>query len=453
MYKNILIAASLVLAALPGEARQGSDDLTTVGAVVGDLFPHFNTKANSNSGGQGVRSRLMAKARFVHEGHTFEPTDSVRYKYYGSRGGAPLLEEPQKDSHILFDESISYKFSKAQNMYENHQRRSQTFDGDNRIKTLTYQDWHTINSYWKNKERYNYVFDNNGKMVTTQLQLWYANAWSNQVLSNLTYDGNNNVTKMTSTNYNVNFVYQGTNLVKMEDNVWDATNGWQPNQRRSYTYTGSEIATYELEQYDVNSGTWNKSKRWEYSYNGTGQLTTTKEYFWDNGWRPKYQTQHTYNAKGNITVKIIDQWQAGTNSYSNYKKEEWQYNQYDQPTEIKEYSWGTTAYTHKQGDEYTRFYYEYYHPNSVQQLALVSSVNVYPVPANNTLNVQTTLDGVQPAKLVMIDMTGKTVYTKDIAATKQVNISIPVSTLASGNYLLAIQSGNNRATRQVAIKH
>ena len=451
--KTLYIATVLFFVSTVAHAQAGSNEIITAGSVIGEVFPHFTHTAASSNGNSKVSSRLIAKANTVYKGESFQPVDSSIYIYYSNRGGTPDLNEPNKDSHIMFDESIVYDFNTTLNVYENQLRRTQSFDVDNRVVDLIYQEWRLSTMSWNNNERYEYIYKD-GKMIKSLLSQWVGLLWLNTNTSNIDYSGSN-VTKVSSHTYNIQFSYASNNLVQMEHRTMNSSGVMELSQRRSYKYGASnvEVTEYVLEEYDANTNTWYNSRKWEYAYNSNQQQRTTTEYFWDGGWRPKYQTYYTYNTSGNIVLKIIRAWSPSKGKFDNHKKEEWQYNTHDQPIEIKSYTWDNVGYKHLEGDKYIKYYYENYNPDNISIVKSESDINVYPIPANNTLNISADLHNTkQPVEISLTDMSGKVVYNTQKQASN-LKHTISLSNLPSGNYVLKLTGDKDNITKQVMVAH
>ncbi len=73
---------------------------------------------------------------------------------------------------------------------------------------------------------------------------------------------------------------------------------------------------------------------------------------------------------------------------------------------------------------------------------------VYPNPAVNTLNVISNTDG--DSKIMLTNILGQNVYSSSVKGL--VNETIDVSNLASGHYVLSIQSGNSIEKQKITIK-
>ena len=75
---------------------------------------------------------------------------------------------------------------------------------------------------------------------------------------------------------------------------------------------------------------------------------------------------------------------------------------------------------------------------------LISSVNVYPNPAQDEVNFQVALNGVNTANVVVTDLTGRIVATAEINAGVELNLNI--ADYASGTYLYSVVAGESVMT-------
>ncbi len=86
-------------------------------------------------------------------------------------------------------------------------------------------------------------------------------------------------------------------------------------------------------------------------------------------------------------------------------------------------------------------------PLSTPEIIGVKTI-VYPNPAENTLNVLSNTDG--DSQIMLTNLLGQNVYSSSVKGL--VNESIDVSNLASGYYVLSIQSGNSIVKQKITIK-
>lgn len=451
MLKYTSLFTALLLVASPVVHATGeSGESTTASAVVGNIFPHFNPDiGNRNSTALG--SRMIAKAYKVFNNGHFASIDSVEYKYWANRGSGPNLESPNSDDHVLFDVSYSYKFNNSLGSYVQEKYREQGFKND-LVTSLTYQTWDVANKLWKKTERYLYKYDGIGKMTSSELQLWYDPLWITHQNSVLSYNSNDKVVSMNSQAYSVDFSYSGNNLVSVVDKVFSQGN-WNYSERKSYTYTGTDVTEYVLETWDKASSTWQKAKKWDYTYDANKDVTETVEYIWgNNGWDYNVKSVYTYDNQHNMLTEVDKVWQAGTASFENSAKQAWAYNSFSQPEVITTYSWDGSKWVNSAGTDYQIFfYYETYDPNDVPYFADKESINIYPVPASSTINVDLGSGQVRNVHLSVVDMTGRVVYN---AGNPGTNVQqVPVHNLPAGNYMLLVSADDKRYTKRIVVAH
>lgn len=433
-------------------AGEGPENSVTSTPQVGGLFPHFNSSLAGNSGAVATDFRLIAKSYAIYRDAGFVASDSTTYVYGENRGSVPNLDDLNNDEHVLFDVSVSYKFNTSLWGYDNSQQRLQSYE-DNKVSKLIYKKWDKLTSSWKNAERYLYKYDNNGKMQTSLLQLWYGTLWSQDMLSTLNYDNNNNVVQMNSVTYTVDFVYdQNNNLIMIEDKVWSSGSGFTNNERKSYVYNGKDVVEYVLDKWD--NGTWVRTTKWEYGYDIDKNIVLSTEYSWSgSSWVGKKQNAYTYDNNNNKLTDIEKIWNAGSASYENHKMESLTYNVKSLPETVTSYTWKNNAWQHLTGDFTIKYYYEQYTPNSVAKFALDADLNIYPLPASDNINISAKWQESSEISVLLTDMAGRTVFHSKHQASNNYTQSIPVHNLPSGNYILSISDKNATAGRKVVVRH
>ncbi|MCB9045525.1 MAG: T9SS type A sorting domain-containing protein [Chitinophagales bacterium] len=444
--RKILLFPALLL--ICSSAIAGSDDNVTSAPQVGGMFPHFNGGALNQSVSADLR--LIAKTYLSYKDAGFVPTDSTTYSYGANRGSVPNPDNLNNDDHILFDESVNYKFNASIWGYENNKQRVQYFTGK-KVDQLIYKNWHPSDATWKNAERYLYKYDNNGKMTSSVLQLWYGTLWTQDMVSTLSYDNSNNVVNMNSTTYAVDFVYdQNNNLVRIEDKVW-SSGGLVSNQRKNYLYVGNDVVEYTLEVWDNSS--WTKISKWKYAYDAMGNVISNTEQKWDGiTWVNVKQNLYYYDSDNNKTEDIEMTWDNNSVSFVNNRREVIKYNNKSLPEVVTDFSWNN-GWVHKSGDISIHYYYEQYDPTSVDELITDADMVVYPVPANSNLNINLKWDQPQDFNLVLTDMYGRTIFFQHEDTKVAYHRSIPVSDLPTGNYVLAVSGSNGIISQKIAIRH
>lgn len=453
MNKIITLTTALltVVASTTLQAKNGVEPMITVGVNTGSTFPHFDPVVG---GGKGsvfkTDHRLISKVYYKHSGNGLQVVDSTTYSYSNGRGGAIDQENPNDDQNILFDNSFTYNYDNALGDYGNRMHRSQRFV-DNKVTMLTYTPWKYTSSgwTWKDSLRYIYQYSADGKMTLSASEKWYGNIWDPIITSQLSYNSSNNIVKMHSPNYELSFTYNSAN--KIEQVVEKRLNGGftlENNERKTYTYSGNEIATYELEVWNSSSSAWDKVIRLEYTYvAGTDKLASELEYEWaNNTWQNSKRTNYTYDSRDNLTEVLTEKWNNSSQQYENSKKETWVYNIDDLPLKLSRQTWTGNGWGYAYGDEEIHYNYERYFPTSVNTIANSSKLNVYPVPA--ATNVVIDWDDHNNYNISVVDMTGRVVMNSTSA-----NNSLSVNSLPNGNYFVRVTDGADKMMKQIVVAH
>lgn len=448
---TITTALLLVVTSTTLHAKNGIEPMLTVGVNTGNTFPHFGPVVGGDKGAVfKTNHRLISKVYYKHSGNGLQLVDSTTYSYNNGRAGAIDLERPNDDQNILFDNSYTYNYDNTLGDYGNRMHRNQQFV-DNKVTMLTYTPWtYTSNGWtWKDSLRYIYQYSADGKMTKSASEKWYGTLWDPIQESVLSYNSSNNIVNMRSLNYEVVFTYNSNN--KIEQVVDKRLNGGftlENSERKTYTYVGNEIATYELETWNTLTSTWDKTVRWEYTYvAGTDKLSVEAEYEWvNNTWTKTRRTNYTYDSNDNLTEKLKERWDASLSQYVNYKRETWQYNVDDLPVLLSRQTWTGSSWGYAYGDEEIHYRYERYFPTSVNTIANSSKLNVYPVPA--ATNVVIDWDNHYNYNISVVDMTGRVVMNSTSA-----NNGLSVNSLPNGNYFVRVTDGADKMMKQIVVAH
>lgn len=459
MQKLYILISAFLFASLASQAAGGSQEQTTLGAPLGNHFPHFNSDLNGGNPNVGWRAaRLISKAFLKYDGTSFMYVDSTTYGYGNRRGSSPNPDDLNNDEHVLFDDSYTYEYVASKSNFANKVYRHQNFDQDNKVKDLTYQNWNTNKTppQWWNKDRFLYSYDAAGKMTASYYQTWTGNLWIKHVNSTLVYDANDNVKQFNSTGHIVDYAYDGSdNLVSVVDQRFDqSTNSWDNFNRKTYSYKNDNINIYVLEVWA--GAAWVKTSRWEYEYNSNDKVIESTEYTWNGiSWDRYKKNFIVYDTNDNLIEDVEQVWSASSNSYVNNKKEIREYNEFNQPTLSETFTWKVNTWDHTNDDELIRFHYEIYDPTDVSEFVLhEGDVNVYPVPAVNQLNIDADLKGGEHnADIVIIDMLGKTVYHSSEQVAGSYHKTIQVDGIPSGNYIVSLRADKAVMTKQISINH
>ncbi|NTW23245.1 MAG: carbohydrate-binding protein [Lentimicrobium sp.] len=101
--------------------------------------------------------------------------------------------------------------------------------------------------------------------------------------------------------------------------------------------------------------------------------------------------------------------------------------------------------------EFNINWFELSKPTAVEDSKLKGSLNIYPNPSNGIFKVGASLDKVSPLELTINDMSGKTIFSRGVAATSNIDESIDLSDCVAGTYLLNVKSNNGSASTKVFV--
>lgn len=452
MQKFTYILLATLAFVYPAFAGEDGQELTTAGITV-DQFPHFGGNFNGKAAPANVR--LISKVYSVFSRGMYIIQDSSTYSYAQNRGGVPDLEQPNKDDHLLFDESYKYRYIPITRFYKNEQYRQQVFDATNHVSQLTYRDWESSGQAWKNKERYIYDYDLGGKMTSTVFQQWVGSMWTNNVISKVTYNAQNNISELTSVTYKLQFDYDvnGKHLIEIVDKAYNSTTGsWDNNIRKSYTYSGDDISTYTFEKWSAATNSWVKEEKWIYSYNTVHQVIYSEHKLWSGAsWLNNKEYDHVY-INNNEVERVEKVWNISKNKYVENQKITFTYNTYNQPETYETASWNGVTWYMNDGDKLIKYYYEQYDPTNINSLKIVNTslINVYPVPAKDKIYIhsESVFDN---TTISVTDMSGRILITETVSGLQ--TYPMHLSDLPNGNYMLSIMDNNMNVTKKITISH
>jgi hypothetical protein len=151
---------------------------------------------------------------------------------------------------------------------------------------------------------------------------------------------------------------------------------------------------------------------------------------------------------------IFKMWDGTTHTFENLFREHYTYNTYNKPDYYYDEEWDATGGSWVV-DTYatvTRYHYETYTTTGLETVRDNGGVvEIFPVPAMNTLNINATWTDPQPFTVSIMDMSGKTFTTWTVAAKKQYQEAVPVNELPPGNYIISLQGGNGRVSKQFSV--
>ena len=311
--------------------------------------------------------------------------------------------------------------------------------------------------FWENESRIAYEYDFNGNVFEMLGQEWNGYGWENSLLVSSTYD----VDVLSEVVYQYYLNGQWVNLLKevynFEGDVWTVLE-WEWNGN---TWTSSVLNTYTRDNNTIvhvvqymEGGAWQNDEKYTYTLDFDENVTEILMQDWaDPQWVNSEKTSYIYEG-GVYTDQYVQEWDGGNwvDEY-HYKFE------YDEMGNAKHgecYGFGGYDWAPADGDidiaynynaEKKSFYGSvvdmvYVDLTSVNENAQTSNVKVYPVPAENEIQIQA--EGFQKAEIYSV--TGQ----KMLESTMD---KMNVSSLSQGVYLLKVydQSGNSE-TQRIVVK-
>jgi hypothetical protein len=221
----------------------------TTGLSVPNIFPHYGSGNIQGSAGL-INSRIIGQTYLKSDGSVFIPFDSITYSYSYGRGGQ-LSQEDHDDNFVSFDHSYTYLFEQASNSYRFQFHRSQVFGAGNMPQSYTCQSWRVSTNSWRDSSRYLYTYSSDlTKLLKTVFQIYAGGTWgSPHVTYTNTYDNSNNIIKMTSDVFKMDFIYDNNhNVIQRLDSIRSSPNVWHNGDKYLFNYdAANRLITYTIQ--------------------------------------------------------------------------------------------------------------------------------------------------------------------------------------------------------------
>jgi len=334
----------------------------------------------------------------------------------------------------------TYTWDAGNNAWRGSSKEEYTYDANGNQTLIISYSWDAGNNTWKGNQKSEYTYDANGNLALQIRYSWDAGntTWIESNKSEYTYDANGNLTS---------WIYYS----------WNTGNtAWRENQKQESTYDANGNRTLHIAYtWDAGNNTWRENYKHEYTYDANGNQTLDIYYTWDAGnntWRESQKVEYTYDANDNQTLQISYSWDAGNNTWRENRKEE---STYDlsiskedllQPynfaynnkiLEWKDYTWSGTDWVYS--STYTFYWSE--HSVGIAEMQNLSSVQVYPNPAQNTLYIESS-EAMEQVRVY--DISGRELIQLPYPAQ-----SIDISTLANGIYIIKVKTAAGETVKKI----
>ena len=282
-------------------------------------------------------------------------------------------------------------------MMENEARASYTYDGD-LLSEVVYQDWD--DGSWVNDERE--VYNYNGDVTTVLYWDWNGTNWTSDELYTYTRIGNT-----------IELLMQ-----------YMQGGAWQNDEKQIITLNFDERVTEILDQ-DWVGTSWVNDELTTYNYEGSVFPTKTVKEWDGSAWENHLKFEYTYDGNGNAVSGLC--------------------------LEFGGYDWvlddGDIEMIFNRGEKSYEYYgfsveVEYVDLTSVDENAAANSFMMYPVPAENEIQIQA--EGFQKAEIY--SLTGQKLMESQ-------SEKMSVGALSSGIYLLKVfDRTGNVETQKLMVK-
>lgn len=342
------------------------------------------------------------------------------------------------DSHNNITSSATQSWSGT--AWVNISKNLYFYDSTNRLAYTIAQTWGGAS--WVNVSKNLYTYTSGTQVFSEEMQMWDVTS-STFLPSSQTiyyYDGMGNKTQ------SINQVYNWTTL------------SYDYSSRTLNTYsTGNQLLSSTYATWTGSA--WANNNMYTYAYDTAGNRISQLYQLW-NGTTSAWDNSmlHTYSNFTTMHMAQTDvqqNWDEVGAAWTNVMQYTYTYNGFGQLTSSKGISWNVGGFwEYALGDPKANYYYGPYLSTSVKTLSSVGgNANMYPVPAQNMLHIELNWNEAQAADIVMVDVAGKAVFSYQTPAEANYHMAIPVNNIADGVYVVKINGKDGQIVKQVVIAH
>lgn len=464
--------------------------LFSIGNTFSQNQSHIDKAKNSSE--DKVLVDLMVLDSVVSAYAPHEPT----ILKYDNRGNLiSILDHFHKientySSNDLLIKSLFYIWDYDSVSYRTHELSEYTYDNNNNVIQEIFSMF--LDGVWKQEQKTISQYNNNLLILQNNYQFDEdSNNWINSRKSEYFYNTNNDITSIKNYNFfNKNFVLSGQTI-----NLYDANNNLINHMQESFNdtlalvwgiksinaYNANNLMIESIsEDYSMYSGSvWKPSFKQEYSYYSNDLLESTENFRYNssNAWVLHRIDSLNYDSELNPInissyINYNEAWacnQIMTNVFDyNYTRKDilfqkqgpnysnnMYYNDFNnmlirvinsnnnQPDQAGSWSHDTTKYYYSSKTIY------FYLPENI--LFDGSKFMVYPNPAVSEAMIN--VSGInQEAEISIMDINGKIIKTiRNKPIDNNLNLSIDLSNLNKGIYLINIRSGKYSQTKKLIV--
>jgi len=438
---------------------------------------------------QARQYRLVSTGTYSADAaHNYQLADSVIYSYSNGRGSN------MKTGVYLYDSMFRYRLSGSSLGLSALYYR--TYGDSDRIITQAYAK--RKGAAWQNVSRNVYAYYTNVRYDSTVADNWdsVGNVW----LSNHRYKYYYTGTRLDSIFWRKNVAvtwlpeakelneYQSGNLIAHHLMIWnDTTAAWDSFQREDFGYdTASRLIEDTLYTYDSAAAMLIPISRENYAYDSNGRVGEHTYSSWSetfDRWDGTYQHYYTYLNNGLVDIEVINQWDIIAQAWGPYKRlqynydvnqnptytlekafsgwtylnsmlETWYYNTDKLPVTHNFYTWDDQAakWYPMEGEGSQTFYHYELIPDAIAVAKIgLSGIRVYPNPARDVAYINLHWNEMAPFIIRIYNLQGQVVYRASRDAAVEHTLSVNISGLPSGQYIIKADNGKEEMTNHLII--
>lgn len=407
-------------------------------------------------------SRLLAVADWQHNGAMFVKKDSTAYTYGSTTRGGDL-------THLLkYDNATTWIY--VDTAFNNAYNYIQEFDTTNKLLTTVAQYWN--GTAWVNSSKTLYFYDTANRVSNKVMETWGGTSWVNVAQNVYSYDAAGHLyadqyqlwytptSSFTPDSQKVFFYDLSGNLSTQLTQVWNASLGvYDYSSRIQNTYnTANKPLSTTYSRW--NGSAWVNGTMYTSTYDTVGNRTTqlyqvydTASMTWTNTTLQVFTDFTPAHMPQTETMQLWDT--TGGGMWKNSKQYYYSYNSYGQLATASGASWNLAGFWENTlGDPMARYYYGPYSAASVHNVTNVGgAANVYPVPAQNTLNIDLKWNEAQTATIAIVDLQGRVISSWETSHGTQYHGSLSVDNFAAGVYMIMINGANGKIVKQMVVTH
>jgi hypothetical protein len=457
-----MFALNMALADVPAQNKKKS-----LKAV--DKFSELKTNGKAIVGNKNT---YVVKDQMLHlyNGEVYDTTSSFHYQYEWS---------------VLVSEKLTKDYYNG--AFENSQLELYFKDEKGRDTSQIFHNWIDTQTGWYNYGKMVFHYDEHDNMVFVAGYSWNLDAWTLMWGQEMIheYDALGRIVSVTYSSYSGNswdlewkdlFEYNSNGLLEsLTEQYWDFfEEEWVNGYREEYILINnewSEVMVYEWDEWEEEwvSEFWIKDIVWLDFDNFLWLQYIMLEPDGED-WVNAYRSTADYNAMDFPLFYLEEIWDGI--GWVNDWRSVWEYDSFYNITLMTDEEWWGDAWEIIWGDRYTYEYdannniaVEYYEVfygsfkswekihkleswyedvTGIPSLTNASAtVNVFPNPAGNYLNMQ--LDEFStglPIQYQILDLTGRSIMAGQLTASEGGSVQLNIQDIPNGVYVLRVESGN-----------